>query len=230
LAQQEAGAGVERRREAMKGRVAGPGPLMLITDTGLFPDRRSFLGAVEKALNGGVTAVQMREKAMSACEQVGLARRLRKMTTAYGAALLINERVDIAMLSGADGVHLPSSAFGADEARALLGGGALIGVSTHGMDEAILAEKAGADYLTFGPVYHTPSKASYGEPAGPGALGEVCSRLSIPVYGLGGITPGRTAEVMSAGGAGIALIRGILGAPDPEAVARKIRQEIRAAS
>ncbi len=203
---------------------------MLITDTGLFSDIGSFLSTVEKALNGGVTAVQVREKSMNARDLLGLAKRLRQMTAPHGAALIINERVDIAMLSGADGVHLPSKAFSPGEARALLGEGALIGVSTHGMDEALSAERAGTDYITFGPVYHTPSKAPYGEPPGPGELCRVCSRLSIPVFGLGGITPERVSEVMSAGGAGIALIRGILGAPDPGAAARRIRQEMAAAT
>jgi thiamine-phosphate pyrophosphorylase len=207
-----------------------PGPLLLITDSTLFGDERAYIEAIEKALAGGVRAVQMREKAMSARAALVLARKLRRLTTRCGSLLLINERVDIAMLSGADGVHLPSSAFSAVDARALLGEGALIGVSTHSMDEALAAKRAGADYITFGPVYHTPSKARYGEPPGLGALEEVCSRLDIPVFGLGGISAERAQEVMKAGAAGIALIRGILTAPDPEAAARSIMQEIAAAT
>ncbi len=207
-----------------------PGPLLLITESTLFGDEKAYVDAIERALAGGVTALQMREKAMSAGAALALAHKLRRVTKRRGALLLINERVDIAMLSGADGVHLPSSAFSAVDARAILGEGALIGVSTHSMDEALAAKKAGADYITFGPVYHTPSKARYGEPPGLGALEEVCSLLDIPVLGLGGITAERVGEVMGAGASGIALIRGILAAPNPEAAARRIRQEIGAAT
>lgn len=196
---------------------------MLITDTGLFATRDEFLCAVEAALAGGVSAVQMREKSMKARDALALARVLREITRRHGGALLINERVDIAMLSEADGVHLPSRAFTADVARELLGEEAVIGVSTHSMDEALSAEAAGADYVTFGPVYPTPSKAAYGEPPGIGALSEVCSRLGIPVFGLGGIGEERVGEVMRAGAAGIALIRAILEADDPGAAARDLR-------
>ena len=107
------------------------------------------------------------------------------------------------------------------EARRILGGERLIGYSAHSADEALQAQHDGADFVTFGPVYHTPSKAQYGEPLGLGALAEAARAVSIPVFALGGVKRASVAEVMSAGAQGVALISAIMAAPDPTASKRK---------
>jgi len=200
--------------------------LMLITDSGLFPDKKSFFDAIKKALAGGVRLIQLREKGLDGREFLTLARRLREITRGVNAELIINGRADIAMLARADGLHLPASAFSPTEARGLMGEDALIGVSTHSADEAQRAGQEGADYITFGPIYETPSKACYGAPVGIAALKKTASLLSIPVYALGGIKRERIREVMEAGALGVALISAILASDDITASSREIIKEL----
>lgn len=206
--------------------VKDPGRLMLITDSTLFPDKKAFLRASEGALRGGVDTIQLREKALSARDLLGLAHKLRELTIRFNAKLLINERVDIAMLAGADGVHLPVKAFSPSQARALMGDKAIIGISTHSAAGALQAEAGGADYVTLGPVYHTASKAPYGEPIGQKPLTEAAAHLKIPLYALGGINKERVGEVLEAGASGVALISAILAGKDTESRAREITDEL----
>lgn len=166
--------------------------------------------------------MQLREKALSGTNLLALARQMKELTTAYNAKLLINDRVDIALLSEADGVHLGHGSMPPEAARRLLGPTRLIGVSTHSIKEAKEAEAGGADFIVFGPVYHTPSKAAYGPPAGVKALGEAVAALKIPVYGLGGIKMENADEVLKTGCAGIALISAILATPDARKSARAL--------
>ncbi len=203
-----------------------PGRLMLITDLKLFADEKTFLQAAEKALRGGVDAIQLREKTLNARQVLGLAHELKKLTDKFNAALIINERVDIAKLASAHGVHLPETAFSPRDARALLGDKAIIGVSTHDPAHAVKAEAEGADYVTLSPIYHTPSKAPYGEPIGIKPLASAVKKLKIPVYALGGIKYKNIAEVMEAGAAGIALISAILASHEIEKSARELRDEL----
>ncbi|MFQ5480207.1 MAG: thiamine phosphate synthase [Thermodesulfobacteriota bacterium] len=202
------------------------GRLMLITDSELFPDKESFLEGSKKALTGGVDTIQLREKTLSARELLCLAHELRKLTHKFRAKLIINERSDIAKLAEADGVHLPAAAFSAHDARALLGEKALIGVSAHSLGDALSAEAGGADYVTLSPIYHTPSKAAYGEPIGLGPLAETTAELKIPVYALGGINKKRVKEVLHAGAAGVALISAILCTGSPRESARELADEL----
>ncbi|HBG46796.1 MAG TPA: thiamine phosphate synthase [Deltaproteobacteria bacterium] len=194
--------------------------LYLITDRSACASG-AFLSTVEAALRGGVKLVQLREKDLSARELLGLANELRELTRAWGARLLINDRADIAMLCGADGVHLTSISYPASSARELLGKEGIIGVSTHSVKEARLAESQGADFVTFGPVYHTPSKAMYGEPLGVEELEKAVRALSIPVYALGGINIENIGEAASTG-AYAALIRALLSCVDAEGAAREL--------
>jgi len=201
---------------------------MLITDSGLFEDTSSFLEAMESALYGGVRLVQVREKGLCSRDLLALARRLRDITGRHKARLFINERADIAKIIKADGLHLPVNAFSVMEARRLMGAEAFIGVSTHSIGEARAAEAQGADYVTFGPVYETPSKARYGTPLGLGPLRELTtSRLTIPVYALGGITYQRVREVMDGGASGVALISAILASKEICKSAKEITKELK---
>ncbi len=178
--------------------------------------------AVERALEGGVRGVQLREKDLSGRELYGLAVVLRALTSRYGARLLVNDRVDVALAAGADGVHLGVASIPPAEARRLLGPGALIGCSAHDLRELAAAEEGGADFATFGPVYATPSKASFGPPVGVEAFRRACEAARIPLFALGGVGAGNAREVLAAGAWGIGAIGAILGAPDPSAAAREL--------
>lgn len=202
-----------RKEERQLKENKAPFNIYLITDgTGSSPS--GLLGRVEDALAGGIGALQLREKGLSGAKLLTLARQMRALTSAYDAKLLINDRVDIAMLSKADGVHLGHGSMPPKAARALLGHERLIGCSTHSLIEAREAQASGADFIVFGPVYHTASKAAHGPPAGVEALKEAVTTLDMPVYALGGVKLENTREVLDTGCAGIALISAILAAPD----------------
>lgn len=180
---------------------------------------RSLLSVIEQALAGGVDAVQLREKDLPARELFNLARELRELCSRYNARLLINDRIDVALAVGADGVQLPANSFSPADARRLLGSAALIGASTHNLDEAQAAAGAGADFLAFGPIFDTPSKRALGSPVGLDALAAVTRAVAVPVVAIGGITTARAASVRRHGAHGIAVIGAILEAPDPRAAA-----------
>jgi len=193
--------------------------LYLITDRIQVATNHTLLSAIDSALQGGVKAVQLREKDLSAAELLPLAQELRHLTGKYNARLLINDRVDIALAVQADGVHLGGHSLPTDVVRQLVGPKLLIGVSTHSNADISRAAKQGADFVTFGPVYATPSKAAFGPPQGLQALTEACRGSSLPVFALGGVAPPRVAEVRQAGASGIALISAILANPDPRTAA-----------
>lgn len=180
---------------------------------------RNLAAAVEEALAGGVRAVQLREKDLSSQELYELADEMRILTARYRARLLINDRIDIALAVDADGVHLGNTSLPVLQARKVLGEKKLIGVSCHDHLSAISAQREGADFITYGPVYYTPSKAVYGEPVGVASMEDAARRLRIPVFALGGITRRNAREAIGAGAHGIALISAILAAADPRAEA-----------
>ena len=194
-------------------------PLYLITDRNQVANGHTLYTAVEAALQGGVKAVQLREKDLSPDALLPLAKELRTLTIRYGALLFINDNIDIAFAVKADGVHLGCHSQPTDVIRMKVGRKMLIGVSTHSKAEIELASEQGADFVTFGPVYATPSKAKYGDPQGLEKLAEACRDSSIAVFALGGITPERATEVKQVGATGIALISAIIASPDPRASA-----------
>lgn len=204
--------------------MALPG-LYLITDGRAADNARRTLDVLEAALRGGVRLVQLREKGLTAKELLSLAADAAGLVHRYGGRLLVNDRADIARLAGADGVHLTSKSYPACEARALLGEGALIGVSTHSVDEAVKAEAEGADFVTFGPVFFTPSKAGMGAPVGAARLREAVESLRIPVFGLGGINETNMNEV-AATKASAAVISAIMASAEPEEAAKRIILEM----
>ncbi len=170
-----------------------------ITDRGL--------GSVRRLLSsGGADWVQIREKELSGRELTSLVRSVMAMPNPRGAKILVNTRVDVAMAAGAAGVHLPAGSITASEWRAITPAGFLIGVSCHTFDEVLLAEKEGADYVLFGPVFSPRSKMSDLAPRGLDELRRVSRAVKIPVLALGGITWENTGACMEAGGAGVAGI------------------------
>lgn len=220
-------------RDAMAKRESFPVGLRAAVDfrVYLITDRRlasggDLLRAVERALAGGVRAVQLREKDLGGRELLELARKMRALTARRGAKLLINDRVDVALASGADGVHLGESSIPPEDARRLLGPGRLIGVSTHGVEQLAEAHAAGADFAVFGPVYYTPSKAAFGPPLGIDALRRACASARIPVFALGGVGARNINDVLAAGADGIAMISAILAAEDPQRAASEINDSV----
>lgn len=195
--------------------------LYLITDRRACAARDLVL-VVEETLKGGVKAVQLREKDLSSRDLYELALAMRKLTARYNAGLFINDRLDIALAVDADGVQLGIHSIPIDRARKLLGEKRLIGVSCHGRESAIASQEKGADFITYGPVFHTPSKAAYGPPVGIDSLREVTSLLRIPVFALGGITSRNTRQVLDAGAHGIALISAVIGAENPAVEAKTL--------
>ncbi len=183
--------------------------LYLITDR-TFVREGTLVKAVEGALKAGVKMVQLREKDLGDEELLALAGELREVTDRYGAFLLINGRTDIAQAVEADGVHLPYKAFTPGTALTLLQEGAIIGVSCHSLDDALAAEDGGANFITLGPIYPTPSKVRYGAPIGIEPLREAAKTISIPIYAIGGIDAGNVEEVMGAGAFGVAAVSAML--------------------
>lgn len=188
--------------------------LYVVTDRQLTGGRPLRL-VVEAALRGGTRAFQLREKDLSPRELYPLALEMRQLTQAYGARLLINDRVDVALAVDADGVHLTTTSLPASIARRVLGPERLIGVSTHTLTEAHAAADEGADFLVFGPVFFTPSKALYGEPVGLDALRAVRAAVNVPILAIGGIKKANLDQVLAAGANGIAVISAIISADDP---------------
>jgi thiamine-phosphate pyrophosphorylase len=200
--------------------------LYVVTDRQLTAGRPLRL-VVEAALRGGARAFQLREKDLSPRELYPLAIEMRQLTQTYGARLLINDRVDVALAVDADGVHLTTTSLPASIARQLLGPGRLIGVSTHTLTEVQAAADAGADFLVFGPVFYTPSKAPYGEPVGLDALRVVRAAVNLPILAIGGVKKANLDQVLAAGADGIAVISAIISADDPRAASQDLLGTLR---
>lgn len=197
-------------------------PLYLISDRRQIAADRHLFDVVEELLQAGVRMLQLREKDLSAADLYPLATKFRTLTRKYDCALLINDRVDLALAVDADGVHLGSHSLPPQAARKLLGPEKLIGVSTHTPQEILTATEQGADFVTFGPVFFTPSKASYGDPVGLDKLQQACAKSAIPVYALGGVKLKNCSAVKQTGTAGIALISALLCAENPSDSCRKL--------
>ena len=147
--------------------------------------------------------IQIREKKLETKELLTLSLKARAIELPEGSLLLMNERADIALAAGLDGVHLPENACSAETLRTFAPG-LIYGCSVHSKSAMLIAEESGSDYLLFGPVFDTPSKRKYGAPQGLEKLGELCRATSLPVFALGGITPQNAAHCMAEGAYGIA--------------------------
>ncbi|MBI4529133.1 MAG: thiamine phosphate synthase [Deltaproteobacteria bacterium] len=177
-------------------------------------------------LDGGASVIQIRGKTMTSGLIFELACQARVLTRQAGALLIVNDRVDIALATGADGVHLGQDDFPLDVARRLLGD-KLIGISTHDLEQARAAEQGGADYIGFGPLFGTATKQTGYSPRGLEMLRKIRKTVSIPIVAIGGITEKNVQEVWEAGADGAAIINDIMGAED---VAGKVRRIFRLAA
>ena len=193
----------------------------------LVTDRRRCGGrpleeVVDAAVSGGVDIVQLREKDMASGPLLDLALRLRSIT-ASRALLFVNDRVDVALASGADGVQLAENSLPVEAARSIAGNALRVGRSVHSVGAALDASRAGADVLVFGTVFATASHPDQ-TPTGVGPLAELSRHATVPVLGIGGIMHDNVRQVLEAGASGAAVITAITESPDPHEAARELRR------
>ena len=185
---------------------------------------RTHLDVARAALEGGATIIQFRDKELDSRALLDLSLQLRQLTRAHGATFIVNDRLDIALASDADGVHLGQADLPVAVARRLMGEQAIIGCSASSPQEATAAEAAGASCLGVGPVYPTGSKSDAGEAIGVSAIAQIRRAVQIPLLAIGGITCQNVAEVIAEGADGIAVIAAVAEAPDMVAAAADLRR------
>ncbi|RPI14798.1 MAG: thiamine phosphate synthase [Ignavibacteriae bacterium] len=198
------------------------GRLCVITDTNI-QTKYSHIEIAEMAIKGGADIVQFRDKSMPASEMVNTAIEIKKICNETGALLIINDRVDIAMLSDADGVHLGKEDIPVNEARKLLGKYKIIGATANSPEDAKNAVKAGADYIGFGHIFQTYSKKKATPPVGISGLQEIVNNIKIPVLAIGGIDLSNLDEVINTGVHGIAVIGCVVKSSNPEKTVKELR-------
>jgi thiamine-phosphate pyrophosphorylase len=195
--------------------------LLVLTDAEAAAPR-TVPEVVDAALRGGARAVQLRNKGDSARELLAVGEELRRLTREAGALLFVNDRLDVALTLGADGMHLGPHDLPVEAVRQHAPPGFLIGRSADDPEIARRAADDGADYIGCGTVYRTTTKPDAGAVIGPSGLRRVADAVSVPVVGIGGITVDRVPEIAATGAAGIAVVGAVMGAPDPEATARRL--------
>lgn len=178
--------------------------------------------AAKLLIKGGACIIQLRAKDISPKETLRAAREIRGISSEAGALFIVNDRVDLALACGADGIHLGQEDIPLRDARKLLGDKAVIGISTHDPQEAFEAQGNGADYISFGPIFPTATKKDARSPRGLEYLSEITKKVSIPVAAIGGITEENIASVIRAGASSVAIISDILTNPDIPSKVRSI--------
>ncbi len=201
--------------------------LYLVTDREL--SKLPFHEMIKKAVKGGVTVIQLREKNLSTREFIEEAIEVKKIIEGSENPLIINDRVDIALAVRADGVHLGNDDMPVDVARRILGKNFIIGASAGSVEEAIEKEKMGADYIAVSPVFSTPTKPDAGPPLGLDGIKEIKKSVKVPVIGIGGINKEKVFDVIKSGADGVAVVSAIVSSEDPEISARELRELIKKA-
>ena len=197
--------------------------LYVISDP-LLARGRSHLEVARAALEGGADAIQIRDKSSTAYNLSLISAEIQPLARKYGAAFFVNDRVDVALLAGADGAHVGQDDLPAREARRLLPRPRLIGVSAGSKEEARRAEREWADYVGVGPVFRTATKPDAGEPLGLEELARIAAAVRIPVVAIGGITQENVAQVFAAGASGAAVVSAVVAADDMAAAARALKR------
>ncbi|PKM83397.1 MAG: thiamine phosphate synthase [Firmicutes bacterium HGW-Firmicutes-14] len=203
----------------------GWGDLYVVSGEDFIADR-PYLEVIKACIAGGAGIIQLREKNWDGARLIESGRSLRKLTREAGVLLIINDRVDIAMAVEADGVHIGQEDIPLPLVRKIAGSKMIIGVSAHDPPEAVAAEKAGADYIGFGPVFPTETKKDTRPVRGLELLKEVRKVTSLPIYAIGGIKAKNAGSVIRAGADGVAVVSGVIGADDIAGAARKFILEI----
>jgi thiamine-phosphate pyrophosphorylase len=203
------------------------GALCVITDVGI-QSRFSHLELCELAIRGGATAIQLRDKSASDRDLYAYAVAMQTVSTALGATFIVNDRVDIALVANADGVHLGQSDLPIPAARKILGDSKIIGASASSLAEARRAEAEGADYIGFGHIFPTSTKAKDAPPKGISELREALSAVNIPIMAIGGISAKNLSEVLEAGAPSAAVVSAVCNSENPQAATAQLRQIINA--
>ena len=199
--------------------------LYLVTDRGL-AGGRTTLEIVSAAVHGGATVVQLREKDCSTRDFIEQALTIKKFLNAGRIPLIINDRVDVAQAVKADGVHLGQTDMPLETAKKILGDSMIIGISAESLQDAIEAEKGGADYLGVSPIYATPTKTDTAPALGLKGLREIRKAVKLPLVGFGGLTRETSADVIRNGADGVAVVSAIVAADDPEVAAKQLKHVI----
>jgi len=197
------------------------GKLCVITDT-VIQKKYSHIEAAKLAVKGGTDIIQFRDKFMSTAEMISTAKQIAALCKKHGVTFLVNDRVDVAMLSGADGVHLGIEDIPVKDARKLLGKNKIIGGTAHSLKEALHAQKQGADYIGFGHIFATGTKHKPDKPKGTKMLSQIVRKIKTPILAIGGINQSNIIEVMKTGVHGAAIIGGIFKSPGPVKTTKNI--------
>ena len=197
--------------------------LYAVTDRSWLPGETLY-EQVEKALKGGVTLVQLREKELSEADFEQEAKELLELCHKYNVNLIINDNVALAAKVGADGVHIGQSDMGVEKARAILGKEKIIGVTAKTVEQAKAAEAAGADYLGSGAVFGTSTKKD-AKPMDHALLQEICESVKIPVVAIGGIDGGNILLLKGRKMAGVAVVSGLFACEDIKKAAEDLREK-----
>lgn len=203
-------------------------------DLCVITDRRvsgglSHADIAKRVLEGGAGMIQLRDKEAPMRSLLPEALQIAELCRSFGATFIVNDRLDLALASEADGVHLGQEDLPAKAARRLLGKGRLLGISTHSLEQALKAQEDGADYIGVGPIFRTGTKETGYTPLGPSLIREVRRQVSIPILAIGGITLENVSEVITAGADGAAVISAVVGAPDIREATRHFMTLIRQA-
>ena len=201
--------------------------LYAVTDRA-WTGRQTLYQQVEQALKGGVTCVQLREKELGEAAFLAEAKEIGGLCRSYGVPFIVNDSVEIALACGADGVHVGQSDMDAGQVRALAGGRLMIGVSARTVEEALRAQRSGADYLGVGAVFGTSTKAD-AKAVSRQTLKEICAAVDIPVVAIGGINRDNIPELAGTGVDGVALVSAIFAAEDIEGRCRELKKLVRRA-
>jgi thiamine-phosphate pyrophosphorylase len=196
--------------------------LYVITDEGLSKGL-SHAEIASRAVAGGADTIQLRDKKMSGKDLLQAATQIRAITKSAGVLFIVNDRLDVALLSGADGVHLGQDDIPARMARSIAPKGFIIGVSAGSVEEAVQAEQDGADYIGLGPICDTTSKDDAGAACGFDMIEQVKRQVSIPVIAIGGMGPSNVQQAIGAGADGLAVISAVVGQDDVAKAASRLK-------
>jgi thiamine-phosphate pyrophosphorylase len=204
--------------------------LYLVTDRSLSLGRNT-VDIVRAAIRGGVTCVQLREKQCATREFIEEARAIRCLLDALETRipLIVNDRIDVALAIGADGVHLGQTDMHISDARRLAGSSLLIGISAESVFDAVRAESEGADYIGISPIFATPTKKDAAPPLGLAGVRAIREAVSLPLVGIGGVKADNAAAIIRAGADGVAVVSAIVSAPCPTSAATALKQRIQSA-
>ena len=203
------------------------GRFHVLTDV-MLQSRYSHEELTKLAIVGGADTIQFRQKEGSTRKMIAIARKMKALCSQAGVAFIVNDRIDVALASEADGVHLGQDDFPIPLAREYLGKDRIIGGSAATIDEARSCLKGGADYIGFGPVYPTTSKDDAGPVSGIAILRRVVEEMQVPIIAIGGVSVSNTPDVIRIGAHGIAVISAVCCRDDPAGAARDLREAIEA--